>query len=135
VPRRVDHDAAPAVRRVGDGPLQAGPGGDGPLHDGVGISHLQPQRLAGPAPVQRRDEPHLGVLVGEHEHAVADLHLDVADAPVGHHDRLVAPAGAERVGVEGDGGAGVDDGEVRREGVQPCPGGGSCRAWWRRCWS
>ena len=91
-----------------------------------GSGGLQPQRLARPAAAHRRPQADLGELVGEHEDGVADPDLDVPDPPVGHHVGIAAADGPERRDVERDARAGIDDGEVRGEGVHPRRGARWC---------
>jgi hypothetical protein len=115
---RVAHHAGPAVRPVGDRPLQDAAMCEGTFDRRVGVGDLEVQRLARPTAVDRGQQVQLRELLGEHQHAVADDDLGVPDPPVGHQDRLSAAPGAERFGVERDRGLGVGDGQVGGDGVQ-----------------
>jgi hypothetical protein len=57
----------------------------------------------------------LRVLVGHHPAGAADRQLAVADAPVGHHDRLEDDLGAQGRDVPLDGTSAVRHTEVRRQ--------------------
>jgi len=91
---------------------------DSALHHLVRIRDLEPQRLGGAAARRGGQQTQLRVLVGQHQHAVAERDLGVADPAVRHHERLAAPCRAERGDVELHGGARVGRRQVRRDGVQ-----------------
>ena len=64
---------------------------------------------------RRRSTRRLGNSSAIIQPRTVDVELDVADPAVGHHDRLVRTTRAEHRRVPVDRGAGVGDGEVRRQ--------------------
>ncbi len=99
---RIDNRAEPVtVELVLDRPLQRRTGGNGFLRHRIDILEIevQPDRRA--ADRRRRERAHFGVLVGQHDEAVADLELGMAD-PAARRVELHAQCGAEHLLVELD---------------------------------
>ena len=65
----------------------------------VDVVDGQVQRHRGAVPLDGGLDLDLRVLVGHHPAGAVDAQLDVADPPVGHHDRVVGDLGAEPLDV------------------------------------
>src|SRR5215472_16825246 len=97
---RIDDRAEPvAVELVLDRPLQGRAGSDGFFRHNIDIREIevQPDRRA--ADRRRGERAHLGMLVGEHDEAVADFELGMADPAAGSVE-FHAELGAEHLLVE-----------------------------------
>src|SRR3954453_18445827 len=70
-----------------------GPRLDRGVEDRVGVLHIEVDQHRRPADGLGTEDPDLRVLIGEHYHRVAHLHLGVADLPVrgGHMHALATP--------------------------------------------
>ena len=111
MPERVDDGGAAVAVVLISLPLHDGATVPRPFQGGVGVGHVQHQAHRTCLGV-RRFQAELGILVGQIEHAVADLQLGVPDAAVVHLVHLADERRAEGVDVPGDGVAGVRHGQV-----------------------
>ena len=78
----------------------------------IRVRHVDHECDAAPAERVGSEVSFVRVLVGEHEHRVADAELGVADEAVGHDDGIAEQAGAEHLA-----------GTTRWRGRRPCTRG------------